>query len=227
MAGLEIVGAGFGRTGTFSLKLALERLGISKCYHMADVMAHPHHAALWRKAWRGEDPWERIFDGYAAAVDWPAAAFWPRLMAFYPEAKVLLTVRDAERWYKSASDTIFQSMKDGVHSPDPARRARMQMAHEIIVNGTFGGDLDDKANAIAVYQDNVAQVHRQVPPQRLIVFDPNDGWQPLCRALNVSAPAEPYPHVNTTEEFFERWRLNRPHPADADTEDSGTARSRR
>lgn len=212
VAGLQIVGAGFGRTGTFSLKLALERLGISKCYHMAEVMAHPEHAELWRAAWRGANPWERLFDGYAAAVDWPAAAFWPRLMAFYPDAKVLLTVRDAERWYKSASDTIFRSMKDGLRSPDPARRARLAMAHEIIINGTFGGDLDDKANAIAVYQANIAQAHREVPPKRLIVFDPKDGWQPLCRALGLPVPDAPYPHANTTEEFFERWRLN-PEPA--------------
>ena len=218
--GLEIVGAGFGRTGTLSLKLALERLGVSKCYHMAEVMAHPEHADLWLAAWRGEDPWERIFDGYAAAVDWPAAAFWPRLMAFYPEAKVLLTVRDAERWYKSASDTIFQSMKDGLRSSDPVRRERLKMAHEIIVQGTFGGDLDDKANAIAVYQANVAQVHRQVPAERLIVFDPQDGWQPLCRALDVPLPDEPYPHVNTTDEFHERWRLNRERSADERAKDN-------
>ena len=207
---LEIIGAGFGRTGTLSLKQALERLGLSKCYHMAEVMEHPEHADLWLAAWRGDDPWERLFDGYAAAVDWPAAAFWPRLMAFYPQAKVLLTVRDARRWYKSATDTIFQSMKDGLRSPDLARRERLRMAHEIIVEGTFGGDLDDEASAIAVYEANVARFHAEVPADRLIVFDPKDGWQPLCDALGVAPPDEPYPHVNTTGEFHQRWRLNAP-----------------
>ena len=208
---LQIIGAGFGRTGTLSLKLALERLGFSKCYHMAEVMAHPGHAELWLDAWRGDDPWERMFEGYAAAVDWPAAAFWPRLMEFYPHAKVLLTVRDAERWYTSAANTIFRSMQDGLRSPDSTRRERLRMAHEIIVEGTFGGDLDDKANAIAVYEANIARVHRDVPADRLIVFDPKDGWRPLCEALDAAVPDEPYPHVNTTGEFHERWRLNAPN----------------
>ena len=208
---LDIIGAGFGRTGTLSLKLALERLGYSKCYHMIEVMAHSDHVGLWLAAWRGDDPWERIFDGYAAAVDWPVAAFWPRLMAFYPQAKVLLTVRDARRWYKSATDTIFQSMKDGLRSPDAARRERLRMAHEIIVDGTFGGDLNDQARAIAIYEANVARVYSDVPADRLVVFDPKDGWQPLCDALDVATPDEPYPHVNTTGEFRERWRLNAPN----------------
>ena len=207
---LDIIGAGFGRTGTMSLKVALERLGYSKCYHMIDVMADPEHVGLWRAAWRGDDPWERIFDGYAAAVDWPAAAFWPRLMAFYPQAKVLLTVRDAKRWYKSARDTIFQSLRDSLRSPDAARRKRARMAHEIIVDGTFGGDLDDPARAIAIYEANVARVYSDVPADRLIVFDPKDGWQPLCEALGVAPPDEPYPHVNTTAEFHERWGRNAP-----------------
>ena len=203
---LDIIGAGFGRTGTMSLKVALERLGYSKCYHMIDVLSHPGHVDLWRKAWRGDDPWERLFNGYAAAVDWPAAAFWPRLMAFYPQAKVLLTVRDAQRWYKSARDTIFQTLRDSLRSPDAARRERARMAHEIIVDGTFGGDLDDPARAIAIYEANVARVYSDVPANRLIVFDPKDGWEPLCEALGVAPPAEPYPHVNTTAEFHERWR---------------------
>ena len=205
---LDIIGAGFGRTGTMSLKVALERLGYSKCYHMIDVLSHPGHVDLWRRAWRGDEPWERIFDGYAAAVDWPAAAFWPRLMAFYPQAKVLLTVRDAQRWYKSARDTIFQSLRDSLRSPDAARRERARMAHEIIVDGTFGGDLDDQARAIAIYEANVARVYSEVPADRLIVFDPKDGWQPLCDALGVAPPDEPYPHVNTTAEFHERWGRN-------------------
>ena len=203
---LEVVGAGFGRTGTLSLKLALERLGFAKCYHMMEVVAQPAHADLWRAAWRGDDPWERIFASCRAAVDWPAAAFWPRLMAFYPDAKVVLTVRDAERWYESAAATIFRSMREGLRSPDPTRRERLRMAHEIIVDGTFGGDLDDKARAIAAYEANVNRVRREVPADRLVVFDPAAGWQPLCAALGVAEPDEPYPHVNTTDEFRARWR---------------------
>ena len=100
--GLAVIGAGFGRTGTLSLKQALERLGFDACYHMAEVATHPEHADLWLRAWRGEDVWDALFTGYRAAVDWPAAAFWPRLMERYPAAKVLLSLRDGESWFKSA-----------------------------------------------------------------------------------------------------------------------------
>ena len=208
---LQVIGAGFGRTGTLSLKKALETLGFDKCYHMAEVAAHPGHTELWRAAWRGEDPWKRLFDGYAAAVDWPAAAFWPRLMEAYPQAKIILTVRDAESWYASAQRTIFQSMKDGLRAADPVRRDRLRMATEIIVDGTFGGDLDDKPNAISIYEENVARVRRDVPADRLIVFDHRDGWAPLCSALDVPVPDVPYPRINTTQEFIERWRGGNPN----------------
>ena len=202
---LQIIGAGFGRTGTLSLKMALETLGFAKCYHMAEVAENPEHTALWRAAWRGEEPWDALFAGYRAAVDWPAAAFWPRLMQRYPNAKVLLSVRDAARWYKSASDTIFHAMKEGLRNADPKRHERLVMAKEIIIDGTFGGDLDDRANAIAVYEANVARVYREVPAERLLAFDPADGWAPLCDAFGVAVPETPYPRINTTDEFRRRW----------------------
>lgn len=202
---MRLIGAGFGRTGTLSLKQALDALGC-QCYHMTEVARQPAHVQLWRDAWRGAEPWPTLFDGYAAAVDWPVAAFWPRLMRFYPQAKVILTLRDAESWYQSASDTIFRSMREGLRSSNPAWRERVQMAHEIIVEGTFGGALEDEARAMAIYEANVARVRAEVPPERLIVFDSRDGWQPLCEALAVPVPDEPYPRVNTTAEFHQRWR---------------------
>ena len=207
---LRVIGAGFGRTGTLSLKRALETLGFSKCYHMAEVAENPSHVGLWRAAWRGEDPWRDICAGNAAAVDGPPAAFWPRLMRVYPEAKVLLTVRDADAWFASARRTIFQSMEDGLASGQAELRERLVMAQEIIIDGTFGGDLADRDHAVAVYKANVARVRREVPPDRLILFDGNDGWAPLCEALGVEAPAVPYPRINTTEEFYERWRGGAP-----------------
>ena len=218
--GLQIIGAGFGRTGTLSLKKALETLGFDKCYHMAEVAAHPKHVKLWRAAWRGEDPWAQLFAGYRAAVDWPVAAFWPRLMEVYPDAKIILTVRDAESWYRSAQSTIFESMKQGLRSQTwrqrlrldaLRRRSRLRMTREIIVDGAFGGDLDDKPNAIAVYEANVARVHAEVPAHRLVVFDSKDGWAPLCSALDVPVPDVPYPRINTTQEFIERWRGGNPN----------------
>ena len=203
---LKVIGAGFGRTGTLSLKHALERLGFGPCYHMAEVAAHPEHVDLWRRAWRGEDPWAEIFAGYAAAVDWPTAAFWPRLMDHYPDAFVLLSLRDGEGWFKSATDTIFRSMREGLASGNATLQERLLMAKEIIVDGTFDGDLADRDAAIAAFDANIASVRATVPRARLIEFDAHDGWPPLCDALGVPVPDEPYPRVNTTEEFFERWR---------------------
>lgn len=210
---LKVIGAGFGRTGTLSLKFALERLGFIKCYHMMEVVEQPRHAALWRAAWRGANVWETLFDGYAAAVDWPVAAFWERLMVVYPEAKVILTERDPASWYASAAATIFQSMREGLRSEDRRRRKRVEMAAEIIVRGTFGGDVDDEANATAVYRANVARVKAIVPRERLIVFDSRRGWPPLCEALGVAVPDGPYPRINTRDEFRQRWRhLGRARP---------------
>ena len=207
---LRVIGAGFGRTGTLSLKRALETLGFSRCYHMAEVAEQPSHVGLWRAAWRGEEPWEELFDGYAAAVDWPTAAFWPRLMQVYPEAKIVLTARDADGWFASAGRTIFKSMLEGLASNEEELRERLVMAREIIIDGTFGGDLLDRDHAVAVYEANVARVHREVPADRLVVFDGNDGWGPLCAALGVDEPDVPYPRINTTEEFHERWRGGAP-----------------
>ena len=209
--GLAVIGAGFGRTGTLSLKQALERLGFDACYHMAEVATHPEHADLWLRAWHGEDVWETLFEGYRAAVDWPAAAFWPRLMEHYPKAKVLLSVRDAESWFKSASNTIFQSMEHARNSPDDTLRTRLKMANEIIREGTFGGRLMDRDHAIAVYEANVARVRAEVPADRLIEFHATGGWAGLCEPLGVPEPDEPYPWVNTSEEFLDRWR-NRADP---------------
>ena len=141
-------------------------------------------------------------------------------MEVYPDARIILTVRDAESWYRSAQSTIFESMKQGLRSQTwrqrlrldaLRRRSRLRMTREIIVDGAFGGDLDDKPNAIAVYEANVARVHAEVPAHRLVVFDSKDGWAPLCNALDVPVPDVPYPRINTTQEFIERWRGGNPN----------------
>ena len=116
--GLKVIGANFGRTATMSLKQGLEMLGFEKCYHMSEVVVHPEHTDLWLDAWRGMDIWKSLFAGYQAAVDWPTAAFWPQLMLVYPKAKIVLSIRDAEEWYASAVNTIFQSMDSNLLSQD-------------------------------------------------------------------------------------------------------------
>ena len=131
-------------------------------------------------------------------------------MNYYPKAKLILTTRDAESWYRSASNTIFKAMKEGVLADEPARRERIEMARDIIVDGTFGGDLDDKATVLAAYQKNIDRIYKEVPKERLIIFDSAQGWEPLCEALGAHIPKVPYPRVNTTEEFEQRWRGGEP-----------------
>ena len=200
MAALEVVGAGFGRTGTFSLKLALERLGLGPCYHMFEVGRNPGHRDLWMAMAEGADhDWEEILAGYRSAVDWPAAAFYAPLMERYPEAKVVLTVRDPEAWYESARATIV---------PDPERLGEdtSPMTRRVIWDGVFDGRVHDREHALAVFRRHVAEVRARVPRERLLVYDVREGWEPLCAFLGVPVPAEPYPHRNTTEEFHARER---------------------
>ena len=211
---LKIVGAGFGRTGTVSLKEALQKLGFGPCYHMLEVLERPDHIEMWhRVAFGGSIDWDLLFKDFQSAVDWPAARYWRELADHYPGAKVLLSLRDPESWYKSMSDTIFQGMKmmrppTPDHTP-PARGQQAEMARKIIVEDTFGGQIEDKAHAIEVYNRHNEQVRRTIQPDRLLVFEPKQGWEPLCRFLGVSAPDEPFPHLNDTATMQARMKQMR------------------
>jgi len=196
---LQVIGAGFGRTGTYSLKLALEMLGFGPCYHMFEVGQNPGHRELWQAIGEGEGhDWEEIFAGYRSAVDWPASAFYEPLMHRYPGSKVVLTARDPEAWYASALATIIPSREDldaGKSSP---------MVRRIVWDGVFDGRVHDREHALAVYRRHLREVRERVPADRLLMYDAKDGWGPLCAFLGVPVPAEPYPHRNTTKEFHER-----------------------
>ncbi|HEX5500217.1 MAG TPA: sulfotransferase [Thermomicrobiales bacterium] len=215
---LEVIGAGFGRTGTNSLKHALERLGYERCGHMIDVIEHPERFALWHEALRrtqaGEPvDWGAVFAGYKATVDWPSVYFWRELAAAYPEAKVILSVRDPERWYDSVRETIWPASsvegdrEAGFDMPPEfadLRRRVVDLLEPIIWQGTFGGRFRDRAAAIDVFRRHNAAVQATIPPGRLLVFEANQGWEPLCRVLDVPAPDEPYPHVNDRDAFKAR-----------------------
>jgi sulfotransferase family protein len=212
---LKVIGAGFGRTGTLSLKLALEQLGFAPCYHMIETGQRPEHDALWLAIARGEsDDWRLILEGYAACVDWPGVSIWKTLVAANPEAKVILTVRDPERWYASAASTIFARMRDFADAlargdaVDPARQAHMTMVNKIVVDNSFSGSLD-KAHAIAVFNAHNDEVRRTVPPDRLLVYESAEGWDRLCAFLGVPKPQTPYPEVNSTEDFAARFPARR------------------
>ncbi len=195
---LKVVGAGFGRTGTLSLKNALEKLGFGPCYHMAEVFQRPEHAAMWHRLAFGHGmDWGLIFRDFRATVDWPAARWWREIAAHYPEAKVLLSVRDPEAWYKSVSDTIYPPMKlplpDGV--PENLR-LQNEMARKAILAETFDNRFEDKAHTIEVFERHNREVRDAIDPARLLVFDVREGWTPLCSFLEAPIPDEPFPRLN-------------------------------
>lgn len=195
---LRVVGAGLGRTGTLSLKVALERLLGAPSYHMIEVFAHPEHIAEWDAAARGQMPdWHALLAGYGAAVDWPAAAFWPEISAAFPDALVLLSVRDAESWWESASQTIFVTNRGESGTP-------WRTMVEDVFEHRFTSALDDRAAAIAAFERHNARVRATVPAARLLEWQAGDGWQPICSALGLPVPDEPFPRTNTREDWRAR-----------------------
>lgn len=197
---LSVIGAGFGRTGTESLKLALEMLGLGPCHHMKEVLADPTRLARWRSIAQGAQgtesatpDWDDVFAGYRSTVDWPGAYFWRALARHYPDAKILLTVRSAVSWYASMENTILATLKA---STDPA-----SIGLKLIGEQVFGGRLDDRSHIIAAYEQNTADVEAAFPPERLLTYQLGDGWAPLCRFLGKPIPEAPYPRGNSTAEF--------------------------
>jgi hypothetical protein len=198
---LKVIGAGLGRTGTLSLKAALERLGFGPCYHMTELFQHPERTPTWEAALRGEPAdWEAVFSGYRATVDWPGAAYYDRLM-----------LRDPQRWYDSVAATIYQAGRlaqagrppGGEEDSRIAARARVgRLIGAMVWQGTFGGVFEDRERAIAVYEAHNREVQEAVPADKLLVFDVKEGWGPLCRFLDVPVPAnEPFPHLNDAASF--------------------------
>ena len=208
---LKVVGAGFGRTGTLSLKNALEKLGFAPCYHMMEVFPRPEHVAMWhRLAFEHSMDWDLLFRDFQATVDWPSARWWREIAAHYPEAKVLLSVRDPEAWYKSMIDTIYQPMKWPVPDSVPElARLQNEMARKAILEETFDNRFEDKAHAIEIFNRHTQEVRDTIDPARLLVFDVKEGWAPLCHFLEVPIPDQPFPRLNdtaTTQAMIQRMR---------------------
>ena len=206
---LQVVGAGLGRTGTHSLKLALEQLLGGPCYHMIEVFARPDDVAVWQAALDGDPPdWAEFFADYTAAVDWPAVAFWSELSAAFPDAVVLLSVRDTDAWWQSAQQTIFAVSRRELPA-DPLLRAHLQMIAAMF-DRRFTAGWDDEATAKAAYERHNEAVRASVEPGRLVEWHAGDGWGPLCRALGVAVPDVPFPHVNTAHDFRAMAGLDEP-----------------
>ena len=228
---LAMIGAGLGRTGTLSLHAALERLGFAPCEHMTNCFAHPERFTLWLDAVqrkRAGEPidWRPLFTGYRATVDWPGAFFWRELTAAHPAAKVILTVRDPERWYDSARATIYAATQGRGATPaarllyglvaraNPSAGQGFRTVQETVWDGTMQGRFEDRVAAIRIFEEHNREVIAAIPPQRLLVFDVKEGWQPLCAFLGVPVPAgEPFPHVNDTADFSRRQRDQYQHIA--------------
>jgi hypothetical protein len=201
--GLRVVGAGLGRTGTKSLKDALERLLGAPCYHMVEVFPRPEHIPIWTDAANGKPTdWHELFTGFAAAVDWPVCAFWREISAEYPDAIILLSTRaDAATWWKSARATIFNVLDTDSLPPEMMPFRDMWNA---LATNTFTPDFLDPDAAMAAYEAHNAAVRAEADPARLLEWQPTDGWDAICAALGVPVPDEPFPHTNTTEEWRAR-----------------------
>ena len=219
---MRVIGAGFGRTGTKSLQVALEDLGFGPCYHMTELFEHPEHAGSWDAARRGEPvDWDGFLGRYDATVDWPACAFYEELVGRYPDAKVLLSVRDSDRWYESVRNTIYELSRLSSSSPLSRLTFRLvglfvpaigevgRMNNKLIWADTFDGRFEDRSHAKAVFERHNAEVRRKVPPEKLLVYEVKEGWGPLCDFLDVEAPNKPFPRLNDTAEMRGRVRMVR------------------
>ncbi len=206
---LQVIGAGFGRTGTTSLKAALEQLGFSKCHHMEEVMTSRSQTAFWwALAERGADTadtgWDEIFEGFQASCDWPSSTYWEELHRHYPEAKIILTVRDEQRWYESCSATIYSIsflVPTWITRMIPPLHRMNTMVIASVWDGVFHGRFEDRDHAVEIYRAHVAYVKATAPPDKLLVFEAKQGWEPLCQFLGVPVPEGSYPHLNDSARF--------------------------
>jgi hypothetical protein len=226
--GLRVIGAGMHRTGSMSVKAALERLGFGPCYHGLEALRRSTDGGHWLAAYEagGEFDWPVIFEGYRATLDWPTIHFWEQLASAYPDAKVLLTDRDPESWWPSHVEMFRRGADFAGELTDEQRQwaqesgfARMQTALATIVPATFDGRLSDKAHCLRVFEQHYERVRRTVPGDRLLVYRVQEGWQPLCRFLGVDVPDEPFPRVNVGDNLLHNirtaMRLARARSADA------------
>lgn len=194
---LKVIGAGLGRTATFSMKFALEHLGFGPCYHMSEVFAQARrNVPLWLDVVAGKPDWDAIFDGFHSTTDYPACTYWRELADYYPDAKVLLTVRDADSWFDSVSETIFSPRMQGSLAGTPV---------EAMMQGTiyyaFGDKITDRAFMTDWFERRNQEVIDTIPAERLLVYSPKEGWEPLCAFLGVPVPEGPVPRVNSRDEL--------------------------
>lgn len=200
---LEVVGAGFSRTGTSSLKEALEILGFGPCYHMHEVFLKPEHVPVWASASTKAPDWRQLFHGYASAVDAPTCHFWEQIHTAFQGSKVILTERDHDDWYDSFYATVYQVLRDPSLTT-PSERAVIEMVKKLELKTIFANQFEDKAYAIDVYKAHNEHVKNTLFPKDLLVFNVSKGWKPLCKFLKVDVPNEAFPNKNSRPQFQDR-----------------------
>jgi hypothetical protein len=195
---LDVIGAGLGRNATFTMKFALERLGFGPCFHMAELFADVRRRLpLWLDVVGGRPDWDAVFDGFRSVTDYPACTYWRELAAHYPQAKFVLTTRDPDSWFDSVSETIFAPRMLATLEGTPAER----MMQGAIYDAFKGGSMQDRAFMTGWYVRRNEAVIAALPPERLLVFHPKEGWEPLCAFLDEPVPDCPFPRVNSRDEL--------------------------
>ncbi|MCK9894233.1 sulfotransferase family protein [Frankia sp. AgB32] len=204
---IDVIGAGFGRTGTLSLKLALEKLGFGPCHHMDEVLARRDSIPAWTAAAEGHPTdWDEMYAGYRSTVDWPGALFWRELSGHYPSARVILTVRDPEAWYSSVENTLLRSAMTAPPTMSEDGRRAIAMMNQVVWNGAFHGRFRDRDAALRMFTEHNESVKREIPADRLLVLDVTEGWEPLCAFLQIPVPDEPFPRLNDQASYAAKQR---------------------
>jgi hypothetical protein len=208
---MQVFGAGFGRTGTMSLKIALEKLGMGPCYHMREVVSRPSHIKLWYDISRGEHPnWNRLFSGFNSAVDFPVSLFYKQLINQFPDAKFILTLREFDKWYISTVNTIYKVpniLPDWFKMVVYPIRMFIAMQVNLIWVGLFKNKFSDRESAKLVYYEHIRSVKKTIPANKLLIYHVKEGWGPLCEFLNVDVPEIPFPKVNDTAEMLRNFAI--------------------
>jgi Sulfotransferase domain len=215
MANMKLIGAGMPRTGTLTQKMALEMLGLGPTYHMVDVLADLDQAPLWERALDGENVWPELFDGFNSTVDWPGGYFYRELMDVYPDAKVLLSVREPEAWERSMRETVWavrngesliRLLSSAQALINPQWAGFLKMIDRLIWQGkgTFASGHAEPGQLIATMERHTEEVKATVAPDRLLVWSVKEGWGPLCEFMELPVPEEPFPHINDRTEFLNR-----------------------
>ncbi|MEZ6126700.1 MAG: sulfotransferase [Planctomycetaceae bacterium] len=211
---LKVIGLGYPRTGTMSLKHALEALGFGPCYHMIEVFDRPQDPEFWLSLLKSQGRpvrWADVFAEFRSTSDCPACCFWKQLWQEFPDARYILTVRDADEWYDSFRLTVYEAITHPERAPDEQHLAVQQMAQQLILDHLFAGRFDDREFAIDCYRQHNAMVQKTIPAERLLVLNVADGWTPLCRFLDVPTPEVPFPQSNTRSDFRERFAVPEGH----------------